>query len=167
MLASPTLRPATLPRKSSMLTGCAKVARTTWPPMKSMPRFRPRVPTSTRLATEARIDRMRATLRHFMKSMLVLSGTSLRSFIFTFPLNIDRARTLGLDPQGHQHSREIHRGEDRGDDADQEHDRKSPDRAGAEIHHQCGGDRIGDVGVENGGRCFLVAGLKRVEHSPP
>src|SRR4249919_2862739 len=147
MLASPTLRVATLPRKSSILTGWAKVARTTWPPTKSMPRLSPRTPTSTRLPTVAMIDRMRAILRHFMNSMLVLSGTSLSSFMWLFPLDVDGARALGLDPQRHQHPGEIHRREYRRDDADQQHDREAADRAGTEIHHQRGGDGVGDIGV--------------------
>src|SRR4029450_3531019 len=136
MLASPTLRVATLPRKSSILTGWAKVARTTWPPTKSMPRLRPLTPTRTRLPTVAMIDRMRAMLRHFMKSMLVLSGTSLRNLMVLFPLAFDGARAVGLDPQRHQHPGEIHRREYRRNDADQQHDREAADRAGAEIHHQ-------------------------------
>src|SRR4030095_11908275 len=136
MLASRTFKVATWPRRSSMLTGWAKVARTTWPPTKSMPRLSPRTPTRTRLPTVAIIDRMSATLRHFMKSMLVLSGTSLSNFMVSFPLDADGARALGFDPQRNQHPGEVHRREYRGDDADQQHDREAAARDGAEIHHQ-------------------------------
>jgi hypothetical protein len=81
MLASPTPRLPTRPLNWSTSIGWAKVVRIICPPTKSTPRFRPRTPTVTRLATVAMIDRISAILRHPMKSRLVLSGTSFKSFI--------------------------------------------------------------------------------------
>ena len=155
---------STRPRSCSTSTGWAKVARTTWPPTKSTPRLRPATPTSARLATVAMIDRTSARLRQRMKSMLVLSGTSFSSFIGPVPQMLSTRGPLALDPERDQHPGEVDRGEHRGDDADHQHDREAADRAGAEIEHQHGGDDVGDVGVEDRGRGFLVARLERVEH---
>src|SRR5688572_11460939 len=132
MLPSPTLSEPTSLRSCSTLTCLAKVTRIICPPTKSTPRFSPFTATSDRLATVASIDRISARLRHRMKSMFVLSGTSFRSFIFQAS-DMQFARPLAAHPEGDEHSREVHGREDRSDDADHQDDGEPADGAGAEV----------------------------------
>ena len=78
IVASPSPNPPTLLRMRPRSAGCPVVTRTIWPPMKSTPRLSPRVATSAIDAIVSSTDSSSARLRHRMKSMLVLSGTSLR-----------------------------------------------------------------------------------------
>ena len=101
-----------------------------------------------------------------MKSMFVWSGTSFRSFIEQPQICSSRGPGAA-DPKRNQHAGEIDRGEHRGDDADQQHDREAAHRARAEIGHDRGRDDVGDVGVENGAERLAVAGLDRVDQPSP
>jgi hypothetical protein len=66
-------------RSRSTVIGCSKLTRIICPPTKSTPKLSPRNATRAMLATTSKVDSSAATLRQRMKSMLVLSGTSLRS----------------------------------------------------------------------------------------
>src|SRR5687767_6233042 len=165
---SPSSSRSTRARSCSTSIGWAKVTRIICPPTKSTPRFNPRTPTMARLAMVAISDRTSARLRHRMKSMLVLSGTSFKSFMSSDPpLDVERLWPGAPNPQNDQHPGEIDRRVDRCDDADQKHDGEAADRSRPEIEHQGGRDRVGDIGVENRGRGFPVARFQGVEHPPP
>src|SRR5437764_13670591 len=110
-----------------MWTGCANSARTTSPPMKSIPRLRPRYPVNAIEAAVAISDSTSARLRQRMKSRLVWSGTSLSSFMRFDDLDVQFAGTRAADPQRDQHAGEIDGGEHRGHNTDQQHDGEAAD----------------------------------------
>src|SRR5262245_3558476 len=131
MLASPRFSVPTSLRSFSTLIGCGKVVRIICPPTKSTPRLRPRTPTMAKLAIVTTIEMTSARLRQRMKSRLVLSGTSFRSFMCASDMQY--ARPLAPHPDGDEHSREIDGSEHRRDDSDHQYDGKAPDRARAEV----------------------------------
>jgi hypothetical protein len=76
IVASPWPRPLIWSRRSSSGGASLKATRIDWPPMKSTPRFSPRTATSAIDAITSSVEMARATFRHFMNWMFVLSGTS-------------------------------------------------------------------------------------------
>src|SRR5690554_788187 len=136
------------------------------PPTKSTPRLSPLVATS---AIEAIISRTlieNTGTRQRRNLMFVLSGMSLMSFM-AGSLQHEFRRALLAKPARDPQARHRDRGEHRGDDADDQHDRETADRTGAEHEHDHGRNRIGDVRVEDGAAGFLVAKLHRLDDAAP
>lgn len=96
--------------------------------------------------------------RHLRKPILVLSGTSFKSFMVR-PLasNIqDLFRTGALDPARHPHPCKGHCREHRCHDADHQNHGKAADRARAKDEEQHSGNDVGDIRVENRTARFLI-----------
>ena len=69
------------------------------------------------------------------------------------------ARSRAANPERDQHAGEIDGGENRGDNADQENDRKAADRARSEIGHDRGRDDVRHIGIENRPERLVISGV--------
>src|SRR5690606_26033778 len=120
------------------------------PPVKSRPKFRPRVASSTMERMTSRTDAAMVPRRIAMKLTLAFG---LKNSILCIPVsrsdgNRGQFPATAVDPGG-DGAAHGHRGEHRGQYAEEQHHREAAHRAGAEREQRDGRDQLGDVGVEN------------------
>src|SRR5882672_1624215 len=151
-----SLKPASvsLVRTASTLAVCANVAFALIPPVKSMPRFRPRVANDT---TEP-IIRIADSVYHTLR--VAMNGKRVSPLKNSTRATSDRQAgqlALAAIHQCNQGTASHERREQRCRNAECQHDRESADRACAEHpqHNTC--DERGDVGIGDGRKRLLEA----------
>src|SRR3569623_1834033 len=93
-------------------------------------------------------ERRKAGLWKRMKSMRVSAGTRWKGLYIVSASKRQQLRPEPAQPERGHEPRHVDRGEERGDDADQQRDRETLDRARAELEQEQGGDDERDVGVQ-------------------
>src|SRR4051812_11705531 len=109
------------------------------------------------LPTTMRTERMKAGLWKRMKSKRVSAGTRWKGLYMVGASERQQLRPRTAQPDRGHEARHENRGEEGGDDADQQGDREALDRAGAELEQEQGRDDVGDVGIDDGGLGLAVA----------
>src|SRR3569623_258609 len=104
-------------------------------------------------------ERRKAGLWKRMKSMRVSAGTRWKGLYIVSASKRQQLRPEPAQPDRGHEPRHVDRGEERGDDADQQRDRETLDRARAELEQEQGGDDVRDVGIDDGGLGLAIAGF--------
>src|SRR3984885_4315790 len=143
---------ASAARSWSMFGDCAKFVSMFTPPVKSMPRFKPRTATRASEATMSTADSPYHTLRVRMNGKRVTLWKNSMDFRSSKgsdgqPLDLALTAVDELDQRPRTHERREHRS----DDAEHQHHGEAAHRTRAKRPQHPAGDRRGDVGVENGG----------------
>src|SRR5882757_9349595 len=150
-------------RTSSSGTDCGYTTSTSTPPLKSMPKLRPRPISRPMAMRDTRMDSPSATLRWAMK---LIFGTLENTRIDLSPnpitgLNRQVLQLAALEDIVRDGARAHSGGEHGGGEADHQRHREALDRTLAEQEQHEGGDEGGDVGVGDGEEGALVAGVHR------
>src|SRR3984885_8916831 len=141
---------ASAARSWSMFGDCEKFVSMFTPPVKSIPRFKPRTTTRVSDATMSNADSPYHTLRVRMNGKRVTlwkNSMDFRSSKGSYGQPLDLALTAvdELDQRSRPHERREHRG----DDAEHQHHGEAAPRARAEQPKHESRDRRGDVRVED------------------
>src|SRR5580698_9163791 len=137
--AAATPAAASAERSASIFGACGKFVSTTTPPVKSTPKFKPRISTKASEATIKNADNPYHTLRVCMNGKRV---TLWKNSMEAGPLD-RQAIELALAAVNdlHQGMAAHHRGEYRGENSQHEHHGEAADRAGAEGPQHHAGDQ--------------------------
>src|SRR5690606_1182083 len=154
--------PLKVARASSSTMSSTECTSIRVPPVKSRPRFRPRVNSSAMEPITIAADTTIRSLRHFMKSMrctkLMMRPSDMQFGRRATATTIDQLDDRAGTDNGRKHGCQ---------DADKQRHRKTLHRAGAGREQDHGRDDGGDIGINDRGEGAIKTGINRLQWLQP